>query len=177
MLPDEMNLSPITVALLDTIVHNSPLITTRCARTREYIIDCLSPCDGRWRISSVNSPTAYTVGEMKELVDKYRYLVVDIDYDDQGVYTGHTFILCATRDGYRIIDSYTDCRPISHRRFNFEDLRELVVQPSLERWNRVFICDEIVDDSYSSHGGGLVITCWYDRSHLRKLYPKCGVVW
>jgi len=162
--------SLISVNELDDMVNIIPKTVMRCADVQENIMNYLSHPEqditpgNKWNIFWIDDPNTQSVDQMKEFITKYMYLAVDIDCQD----LEHAFVICSTDQGYRIVDGYIYHRSCCQRSFNFNDLSDFIMSPSLEKWNTIFDCDEkkILSDQREIY----LNYSYYDRSQPRKMY-------
>ena len=149
--------------------------STRCGHSQDYLSECLSNytpgcgTDNGWDMFIVEYPINSTIDHMEQLLTKYGYITVIIDYYDSGVSVDHAITLCLTKDGLQVVDSYIRTRTCSRRMFDMELLRKFILAPSLEEWNKMWLCSEKCDTRYYDRYVKLEYLS-YDSNRVGKTY-------
>jgi hypothetical protein len=75
---------------------------------------------------------------MKKNLDLFGCLFVSLDIDD----LEHSFVLFKIDSERLIMDSYIAKRKCQIRIFSYDNLSNLLINPSIEQWNKIFNCSE-----------------------------------
>lgn len=153
------------ITLLDDIISKVPN-STACGHTQNFICASLANPDfdginyfsRGWTKYYISDCTFEIITVMKNFLDIYKYIALDIDID-YVVELEHATVICQTDHGYKIIDSYIRTRLCSIHDFEFEHLQNLITTPSISMWNKLWCCNEQLNDSFD-----------YSDVHLSYMY-------
>lgn len=137
-----------------------------CGITADIICERLNKMvPSNWSLEEhYNQAADDLLNRVKQLLKDGRFIMCDLDifHSDPETHLEHCFCIVGTDQGDQIVDSYIRTRPPNVRSINIEELGDLFRFPTVERWNRLFMCHEDINSNQAKADVFLTIQSYHD---------------